>query len=81
MEEFMGDYGKSYNFRNILESIFIEHISTEVKRRGLWLLSNITASEEFYHYGFYLIEGFFSKNSLEEDYASTNPSKEELLIK
>jgi hypothetical protein len=72
----MGNYGKSYNFKSILEGIFIEHISTEVKRRGLWLLSNITASEKCYHYGLEFIVRFFSQKSLEEDYTSTNPSKE-----
>ncbi len=47
----------------------------------MWLLSNVTGSEEFYFYGLNFIRKFYEQNVLEEDYASTKITLEELLIK
>lgn len=63
-----------------METKLLRHVSAEVRRRAVWLLSNITASEEFYPYGLGFLKSFYLSNVLEED-SSHKLTKEDALIK
>lgn len=42
-------------------------MSGEIRRRAVWMLSNIAGSEEFYFYSLRFIKGFYIENVLEDN--------------
>lgn len=72
---FEGCYDSKLNFEIILEKKLLQHISGEMKRRALWMLSNIAGSEEFYTYALSFIKNFYIENILENDSISSVQTK------